>query len=77
MRVGGSGLPDQVPQLAALFRNDCAHIAAALLGAPYCHEPNLARLAPSAPAAFLDAARRLRRAGTDVLDAQVRMGAEL
>ena len=62
----------QVPQLAALFHNDCAHIAAQLLGLPYCYAPGLARLAPSAAPQLVSAAQRLRAAGAQVLDAQVR-----
>ncbi|CAL8471952.1 g11494 [Coccomyxa elongata] len=60
----------QVPQPAALFHNDCQHVAAQLLSLPYLFAPRLAQLAPSAPSQFIDAALRLRAAGTAVLEAQ-------
>lgn len=60
-----------MPQPAALFANDCAHVAEALLAAPYTYAPRLGQLAPSAPALFAGAALRLRAAGAAVLDAQV------
>ena len=63
----------QVPQPAALFHNDCHHVAAQLLSLPYLFAPALAQLAPSAPSHFIDSALRLRAAGTAVLDAQVRI----
>ena len=59
------------PQPAALFANDCAHVAAALLALPHAFAPRLTCLAPSAPLRLVGAARRLRRAGADVLNAQV------
>ena len=61
----------QVPQPAALFHNDCQHVAAQLLSLPYLFAPRLGQLAPSAPLQFIDAALRLRAAGTAVLEAQV------
>ncbi|KAK9905917.1 hypothetical protein WJX75_008898 [Coccomyxa subellipsoidea] len=61
----------QVPQPAALFHNDCQHVAMQLLSLPYLFAPALAQLAPSAPSHFIDAALRLRTAGAAVLDAQV------
>ncbi|EIE23685.1 hypothetical protein COCSUDRAFT_63210 [Coccomyxa subellipsoidea C-169] len=64
-------LPPSVPQPAALFHNDCHHVAAQLLSLPYLFAPALAQLAPSAPSHFIDSALRLRAAGTAVLDAQV------
>lgn len=69
----GSGCESllQVPQPAALFFNDCQHVAAQLLSLPYAYAPSLAQLAPSAPTHFIDAALRLRAAGSAVLDAQV------
>jgi hypothetical protein len=61
----------QVPQPAALFHNDCQHLARELLTLPYQYSPLLQQLAPSAAAHFIKAAQRLRAAGAAVLDAQV------
>jgi hypothetical protein len=61
----------QVPQPAALFHNDCQHLARELLTLPYQYAPALTQLAPSASAHCIEAAQRLRAAGAAVLDAQV------
>lgn len=61
----------QLPQPAALFHNDCQHIGNQMLSLPYTHAPKLAQLAPSAPAQLVDAAQRLKEAGSAVLSAQV------
>lgn len=61
----------QVPQPAALFHNDCQHIARELLTLPYQYAPALTQLAPSAALQCIEAAQRLRAAGAAVLDAQV------
>jgi len=61
----------QLPQPAALYHNDCQHIGNQMLSLPYIYAPKLAQLAPSAPAQLIDAAQRLKEAGSAVLAAQV------
>ena len=61
----------QLPQPAALYHNDCQHIGNQMLSLPYTYAPKLAQLAPSAPAQLVDAAQRLKQAGSEVLSAQV------
>ena len=61
----------QLPQPAALYHNDCQHIGNQMLSLPYTYAPQLAQLAPSAPAQLVDAAQRLKEAGSAVLSAQV------
>ena len=61
----------QLPQPAALYHNDCQHIGNQVLSLPYTYAPKLAQLAPSAPAQLVDAAQRLKQAGSEVLSAQV------
>lgn len=61
-----------MPQLAALFHNDCSHVAGVLLSLPYCLAPGLQQLA-GGNVTFAQAAMQLRDSGKGLLkDALVR-----
>eukprot|EP00891_Asterochloris_glomerata_P009601 jgi/Astpho2/9601/fgenesh1_pg.00146_%23_40_t len=60
----------QIPQLALLYHNNCQHVAHEVLLLPYAFSPHLDNVGGH-PVDFLDAARRLRQAGRESLDAQV------
>ena len=60
----------QIPQLALLYYNNCQHVAHEVLLLPYAFSPHLDSVG-GRPVDFLDAARRLREAGRESLDAQV------
>lgn len=61
----------QVPQLAALYHNDCCHVADQLLVLPYCYDPQLVHLAGQ-HVHFIAAARAVRAAGDACFDQLVR-----
>lgn len=65
----------QIPQLALLYHNNCQHVAHEVLLLPYAFSPHLDNVGGH-PVDFLDAARRLRQAGRESLDAQVGMNVE-
>ena len=65
----------QIPQLALLYYNNCQHVAHEVLLLPYAFSPHLDSVG-GRPVDFLDAARRLREAGRESLDAQVSMNVE-
>ena len=64
-------LRPQIPQLALLYYNNCQHVAQEVLLLPYAFSPHLDSVG-GRPVDFLDAARRLREAARESLDAQVR-----
>ncbi len=60
----------QVPQMAAIFHNDCWHLASQLLVLPHCYSPRFEQLIGE-DTAFVAAALQLRQEGSACLARQV------